>query len=226
MPRPRQGLGIFRQRTYPMLLEALFSSKVRVKLLKHILNHPTQKFYLRGLERELNESATPLRRELLRLEKTGLLYTEDEANVKYYVLNRQMPHYEALARLFDAPVPGGQLGAELGVHLGAEHGAQLGTEHPEPEVQPRPQVAKYLRRIALTLAAGVALAAAFNVGAVYLLWDRELDSPAAKALVESGEQVQVETASKPVPVPESIASVSEQSPTRGKRFKLEYGTWK
>lgn len=56
------------------------------------------KYYLRELERKLNESLSPLRRQLLKLEAIGVLISEEEANLKYYKLNKNFEGLQELKR--------------------------------------------------------------------------------------------------------------------------------
>jgi len=68
------------------MLEALVSSKVRRTLLEHLVTHPSDRFYLRGLARELGLSISPLRRELNRLERSGMLRAVHEGNMRFYTV--------------------------------------------------------------------------------------------------------------------------------------------
>jgi hypothetical protein len=70
------------------MLETLVSSRIRRTLFEHLLTHPDERFYLRGLAKELALSISPLRRELLRLERLGMLTAYDEANIRFYVVNQ------------------------------------------------------------------------------------------------------------------------------------------
>ncbi|MDP3723294.1 MAG: winged helix-turn-helix domain-containing protein [Candidatus Omnitrophota bacterium] len=73
------------------MLEPLVSSKVRRKVLEHLLAHPERRFYLRGLARELGLTVSPVHRELKRLERFGVLKTFHEANVCFYVTDETCP---------------------------------------------------------------------------------------------------------------------------------------
>jgi DNA-binding Lrp family transcriptional regulator len=55
------------------MLEQLFSSKTRVKLLRLFLNNPSQPYYLRELARKLKTQLNSIRREVDNLEKIGLI---------------------------------------------------------------------------------------------------------------------------------------------------------
>jgi len=55
------------------MLEKLFGSKTRVKILKLFLLHPAEKFYIRQLSRDLKLQLNSVRRELENLENFGIL---------------------------------------------------------------------------------------------------------------------------------------------------------
>ena len=81
------------------MIEKIITSKTHVKLLILFLTHIDDRYYLRELERKLDESLSPLRRQLMKLEKMGILVTEEEANLKYYRLNKNFTGMEELRRL-------------------------------------------------------------------------------------------------------------------------------
>ncbi|MFH1255104.1 MAG: hypothetical protein V1667_01370 [bacterium] len=64
------------------MLEKLFGSNARVKILKLFLLNPTDKFYIRQLSRDLKLQLNSVRRELDNLEKFGILTSDikDEEN--------------------------------------------------------------------------------------------------------------------------------------------------
>ncbi|HOY15840.1 MAG TPA: ArsR family transcriptional regulator [Haliscomenobacter sp.] len=73
------------------MIEALISSKTRIKLLlKFFLNSSTTA-YLRGLESEFGESTNAIRLELNNLEKAGMLVSELSGNKKIFRANTQHP---------------------------------------------------------------------------------------------------------------------------------------
>ncbi len=78
------------------MFETFVSSRIRRALLEHILSHPNERFYLRGLAKELTLAISPLRRELLRMEQLGVLKAYDEANVRFYVVDQTNPHFTQL----------------------------------------------------------------------------------------------------------------------------------
>ena len=69
------------------MLEALVSSRIRRALFEYILAHPSDRFYLRGLAKELGLSISPLRRELKRLERAGVLRAFQEGNMLFYTVD-------------------------------------------------------------------------------------------------------------------------------------------
>ncbi|MCB0543787.1 MAG: ArsR family transcriptional regulator [Saprospiraceae bacterium] len=78
------------------MIDALISSKTRIKLLlKFFLNsHATA--YLRSLESEFGESSNGIRLELNRLEKAGLLCSESEGNKKIFRANTTHPLFSEI----------------------------------------------------------------------------------------------------------------------------------
>ncbi len=81
----------FPKAKFTSMIEALISSKTRIKLLlKFFLNSSTTA-YLRGLESEFGESTNAIRLELNNLEKAGMLVSELSGNKKIFRANTQHP---------------------------------------------------------------------------------------------------------------------------------------
>lgn len=60
------------------MLEELFGSRTRIKLLKLFLSNPEEKFYIRQIARILKEGINSVRRELANLERIGVIaYDKD-----------------------------------------------------------------------------------------------------------------------------------------------------
>ncbi len=78
------------------MIDALISSKTRIKLLlKFFLNsHATA--YLRSLESEFGESSNGIRVELNRLENAGLLLSDSEGNKKIFRANTGHPLFREI----------------------------------------------------------------------------------------------------------------------------------
>lgn len=82
------------------MLEQLFSSKTRVKLLKLFLNETDERdYYVRELTRLLGEHLNSIRRELANLESLGLVSSMEKDKKKYYSINKDfilLPELKAL----------------------------------------------------------------------------------------------------------------------------------
>lgn len=75
-----------------MLIDLLIS-KVRVKILELFLGSPDQTYHVREIVRRVAEEINAVRRELSRLEKTGLLASEWHANRRYYLVKKDFIFY-------------------------------------------------------------------------------------------------------------------------------------
>jgi hypothetical protein len=84
-------------------LNILFGSKTRVKLLKHFLADPAQKYYVRELTRMLNDHINAIRHELGNLEKADLVTKKKSQGKLYYRLNQGTPGMHELKKLFTEP---------------------------------------------------------------------------------------------------------------------------
>ncbi len=73
------------------MIDALISSKTRIKLLLKFFLNSNARGYLRGLESEFGESSNAIRQELNRLEEAGMLTSEYEGNRKYFRANTEHP---------------------------------------------------------------------------------------------------------------------------------------
>lgn len=78
------------------MLDALISSKTRVKLLLKFFLNRQSKAYLRQLEEEFGESTNGIRLELNKFEKAGMLQSSVEGNKKWYQVNTQHSLYPEL----------------------------------------------------------------------------------------------------------------------------------
>ena len=81
------------------MLEKLFSSRVRVRLLNIFLSNPARRFYGRELERITSEHQNAIWRELRNLSGLGVLTTHTEGRMKYYLANPHFPLYTELRAL-------------------------------------------------------------------------------------------------------------------------------
>ena len=81
------------------MLQKLFTSKTRVKLLTLFIMNPGREMYIREIARTTRENINSIRRELTNLEGIGLLKSERRGNLKYYAVNKKMPIYNELASI-------------------------------------------------------------------------------------------------------------------------------
>ncbi|MDP3970343.1 MAG: hypothetical protein Q8P90_01450 [bacterium] len=81
------------------MLDQLFGSRTRVKLLRLFLTNSQEEFYVRELTRKIGEHINSVRRELLHLEKLGLLVVSDRQRKKYYSVNTNFTLYPELKAL-------------------------------------------------------------------------------------------------------------------------------
>lgn len=82
------------------MLEALFRSRVLVKILGFFAKNPDAEAYLREISREVDEPASAVRRELDRLTELGLLQTKMQGNHKYFRLKEGLPILADLKGLY------------------------------------------------------------------------------------------------------------------------------
>jgi predicted nucleotidyltransferase len=81
------------------MLEAIISSKTRVKLLTLFLLSPEREYYVREIVRMMEENINAVRRELANLESFGLISGVKKGNQQYYAVNRDFFLYEDLQRI-------------------------------------------------------------------------------------------------------------------------------
>jgi len=82
------------------MLEALFSSSARIKLLKMLLLDPGGRFHLRGLAAETGLSVGNARRELLKLAAARIVTMERSGRQTYYGINEDCPIAPDLRAIF------------------------------------------------------------------------------------------------------------------------------
>ncbi len=105
-----------------MILEHLFGSITRVKLLSLFLAYPEKSFFVRELVRDIHGHIHAVRRELTHLERAGIIQSiEKEGGAhpwgdaspsdkkkRYYALSPQCLFYEELKSLFSKDVVAGR----------------------------------------------------------------------------------------------------------------------
>lgn len=81
------------------MLEALVTSKTRVKLLLKFFLNPATSAYLRNLNSEFGESTNAIRLELNRFEKANLLKSKLSGNKKIFQVNQLHPMFEDINKI-------------------------------------------------------------------------------------------------------------------------------
>jgi len=81
------------------MLEALISSKTRVKLLTLFLLNPETEYYVREIVRKTEENYNAVRRELANLGGFGLITGRKKGNQQYYTVNRDFFLYDDLQKI-------------------------------------------------------------------------------------------------------------------------------
>ena len=83
------------------MIENLFGSKTRVKLLHLFYINPNRSFYVREITRKIDEQINSVRRELANLLQIGLIKSDNTSGNKlYYEVDQKYKHYEHLHGIF------------------------------------------------------------------------------------------------------------------------------
>jgi len=79
-----------------MDIARIFRSKTRKELFRLYFTNPESEYYLRELERLLDIPVSMVRKELLRLEETGIFESRKTGNLTYFYLNKSYPLFDEL----------------------------------------------------------------------------------------------------------------------------------
>jgi len=82
------------------MIEQLFGSKTRVKLLQLFFANPNRSFYVREITRKIDEQINSVRRELSNLLSIGIITSDANNNRLYYEVNQKYDYYAPLAMIF------------------------------------------------------------------------------------------------------------------------------
>jgi predicted nucleotidyltransferase len=82
------------------MLERLFVSKTRVRLLEELLLNPHTEFHIRELARIVDDIPINAQKELKNLQLAGILTNRKQGNMILYKLNKESPIAEDLKRIF------------------------------------------------------------------------------------------------------------------------------
>ena len=82
------------------MVEQLFGSKTRVKLLQLFYSNPNRSFFVREITRKIDEQINSVRRELSNLLSIGIIVSENTDNKLYYEVNQKYEFYDPLQTIF------------------------------------------------------------------------------------------------------------------------------
>ena len=82
------------------MIEQLFGSKTRVKLLQLFYSNPNRSFYVREITRKIDEQINSVRRELANLLSIGIISSDNTNNRLYYEVNQNYEYYAPLRAIF------------------------------------------------------------------------------------------------------------------------------
>jgi len=96
------------------MLESLISSKIKRAILNKFLSNPEEKYYVRQLAAVINASVGTIHRELVKLEKSGILNSEKLGNLRFFSINKRNPLFKELKEMiFKTEGIKGRMEAEL-----------------------------------------------------------------------------------------------------------------
>lgn len=82
------------------MIDQLFGSKTRVKLLQLFYSNPNRSFYVREITRKIDEQINSVRRELANLLSIGIISSDTTNNRLYYEVDQKYEYYGALSQIF------------------------------------------------------------------------------------------------------------------------------
>ncbi len=82
------------------MIEQLFGSKTRVKLLHLFYSNPNRSYYVREITRKIDEQINSVRRELANLLSIGIIKSDNNNNRLYYEVNQAFDYHEPLTQIF------------------------------------------------------------------------------------------------------------------------------
>jgi predicted transcriptional regulator len=82
------------------MIEQLFGSKTRVKLLQLFYSNPNRSFYVREITRKIDEQINSVRRELSNLLNVGIITSDNTNNKLYYEVSQKYEYYDPFQIIF------------------------------------------------------------------------------------------------------------------------------
>lgn len=96
------------------MIEQLFGSKTRVKLLQLFYSNPNRSFYVREITRKIDEQINSVRRELSNLLSIGIITSDNTNNKLYYEVNQKFEYFDPLQQIFGGGVKKTKKAAAVG----------------------------------------------------------------------------------------------------------------
>ena len=124
------------------MIEQLFGSKTRVKLLGLFYANPNRSFYVREITRKIDEQINSVRRELANLLSIGIIKSDANNNRLYYEVNQEYEYYRPLSMIF-----GGVPVAEKAAPKTKSPEPKKSAEKPTVDATPEHPLAKEIRSI-------------------------------------------------------------------------------
>lgn len=82
------------------MIDSLFGSKTRVKLLYLFMSNSGRAFYVREITRRVDEQINSVRRELANMLSVGVIKSDSVDNKLYYEVDQNYVHYKSLKGIF------------------------------------------------------------------------------------------------------------------------------
>src|ERR1700759_3294119 len=86
------------------MVDQLFGSKTRVKLLQLFYSNPNRSFFVREITRKIDEQINSVRRELSNLLAIGIITSDNTNNKLYYEVNQKFEYFDPLQQIFGGGV--------------------------------------------------------------------------------------------------------------------------
>jgi len=102
------------------MVEQLFGSKTRVKLLQLFYGNPNRSFYVREITRKIDEQINSVRRELANLLSIGIISSDTNNNRLYYEVDQTYEFYEPLHAIFGSSKVAKQAKVPVGKNEGQD----------------------------------------------------------------------------------------------------------
>jgi len=112
------------------MIEQLFGSKTRVKLLGLFYTNPNRSFYVREITRKIDEQINSVRRELANLLSIGIVKSDTNNNRLYYEVNQDYEFYKPLSIMFGGAAAAPKTKTDTASKGSPKAKADVAAEHP------------------------------------------------------------------------------------------------